>query len=114
MAEHLMKFSDPWFSLIRDGKKKIEGRMAEPKWLAIHPGDYIRMILKDESFVVKVSKVVRYYEGEFDPLTEYLIHEGINNCLPGVNTLKEAREVYLQYFRQEDIDQYGMVAIHLV
>lgn len=109
-----MPTAEPWFSYIRSGEKTVEGRKNSPTWCSIKAGDRIKFINPhNEYFFAKVTKVNVYKDFRYDALTEYLINEGIANCLPGITTLEAARQVYLNYFRQEDIDQYGMMAIRV-
>jgi ASC-1-like (ASCH) protein len=83
--------------------------------MAFAVGDVIKVTCPDKLlYYVKVVKI-NYYPpnyGEFDPLTNYLICEGLNQTVPGVTTLSEGQRIYLQWSTQEEIDRYGMMGIH--
>jgi ASC-1-like (ASCH) protein len=115
----LMEVEKRWFNLIRCGLKDVEGRKAL-KWQHIRNNDEIILSCtgcSEEATVHLLVKDVRKYvnaDDEFDdPLDEFLISEGLRHVLPGVKSLKKAREVYLTYFKIEDIIQQGMVAIEV-
>jgi ASC-1-like (ASCH) protein len=114
MSIHTIDVSEPWFSLIESGTKKVEGRKGTAKWIKINPGDVIRFTSPNKTPFFRVVKDVRYYDDDdVDPLTDYLINEGIRNCLPGVTRLDEAREIYLGFWSMDEIIEYGMLAIEV-
>lgn len=114
MAVHLIEVNEPWFTAIKKGQKTVEGRKGTEKWLSIRAGDVIKFVCTDKQSFFKIVKSVKHYgTDEYDPLTNYLIHEGIQNCLPGINSLIVAKEVYLHFYNKDDINRYGMVAIRL-
>lgn len=106
-----MDVSEPWFSHIRSGAKTVEGRKKSPTWENIRVGDVIVIKCNTESFNVVVTNIVEYH-GE-DPLTAYLLGEGISNCLPGIVSLSDARAVYLQWSTEAEIKAMGMLGIHI-
>jgi ASC-1-like (ASCH) protein len=107
--------SEPYFSLIHSGLKPVEGRKMTPKWMTLSIGDILKVINPNKTpYYVRIIKI-NYYQpkcGEFDPLTNYLICEGLNQALPGVTTLTEGRRIYLQWSTEAEIDYYGMMGIH--
>lgn len=54
---HKMECLDPWFTLIREGKKPVEGRKGKEKYRRIKPDDYIHFHLGDQNFYALVRKV---------------------------------------------------------
>ena len=49
-ALHTMNLSEPWFSLVRDGAKTIEGRIYDDKRRTIQIGDTITFTNNGDSF----------------------------------------------------------------
>lgn len=112
MTTHIIECSEPWYSHIKNGKKTIEGRKGTPKWIGIQVGDCIKFVCKDSSFISVVSRI-NVYSGK-DSLRNYLTTEGLDNTLPGINTIDEGIAIYKQWSTQEEITQYGFLAIHVV
>ena len=109
-----MHIEEPWFSLIKYGTKKIEGRKASPTWIILKQNDIIKVTCDDNTYYVRVTDIKKYNgRSEYDPLSEYLIMEGINNTLPGVETLSKARDIYLRWSSLDEIERCGMLAIHV-
>lgn len=111
MAIHRMVVSDPrWFSLLRDGKKTVEGRKNSPKWSGISVGDYlvITNASQTKSFVGEVTKINSY-----PTLDTFLEGESLDSLLPGITSVEEAKSIYNQLLSEEEIIKYGMIGIHL-
>lgn len=100
---------EPWFSFIRSGQKRVEGRKYAPKYASLRPGEPIEFYLDDESFVAKVVKVISY-----PTLEAYLEAEGIEKALPGVSSMDEAVNIYLAFNSRETIEASGgFLGIHV-
>jgi ASC-1-like (ASCH) protein len=114
MADRDINISEPYFSLIRDGLKTIEGRKMSPTWITLKVGDILRVITtfgEQAPFFVEIIKI-NYYGGD-DPLTTYLLCEGLNQIVPGITTLSGGIGAYLEHMKLEEINHFGMMAIHL-
>jgi ASC-1-like (ASCH) protein len=106
---HEIHCQEPWFSKIRSGIKKVEGRKYSAKYSALQSGEILKFYCNQESFLAEVVKVIRYSN-----LEKYLTAEGITNVLPGVKSYSEALEIYLGFNTNEKIQQAGgFLAIHL-
>lgn len=101
-----MHCQDPWFSLIRDGKKRVEGRKATPKWRKLKAGDVLVFTNGSEEFETMIDRIDR-----FDSLDAYLLGVGVEAALPGVSDLEKARKIYLQWSTLQEIAQWGFVGI---
>jgi ASC-1-like (ASCH) protein len=110
---HEMIVSDPWFSHIRSERKPIEGRKMSPRWNKILVGDKILMKNNDKFFMVTVINIVKYGSEFSDPLRSYLHCETLEKCLPGINSIDDGIEIYHQWSTNEEIKEYGMMAIHV-
>lgn len=100
---------DPWFSKIRDGVKKIEGRKNCEKYASLQPGEVVKFYCDQKSFLAEVVKVVKYPN-----LEDYLTIEGIENALPGVKSFNEAVDIYLGFNSREKLNKAGgFLAIHI-
>lgn len=119
---HIVPIDEIWGQAIFNGTKTLEGKKMSAKWIGIKPGDTITFTNPRFSFSTLVTKINYYPPNSSlnDPLTQFLIMEGINNALPGITTLTEARNIYLGYFNSSNLDEaqkevngIGMMAIHL-
>ena len=100
---------EPWFSKIKHGIKKIEGRKCSAKYAALQPGEIIKFYCDQDSFLAEVVKIVKYLT-----LEDYLTVEGVENALPGVKSFDEAVNIYLGFNSRERLKQYdGFLAIYI-
>ena len=98
------------FASIEKGKKDVEMRLATPERMEIHPGDLIaftnrengREIVKKVAFCRKYPSFAELY-ADFDKLR--IGYEPDEKPDP---------EDMLLYYKQEDIDRYGALAIGLL
>lgn len=112
MKIHEIYIDEPWFTYIIIGAKTIEARKYIGGYRDLKVGDKIRFVYKLKECKVIITKLEIYHRYEFDPLTELLVHEGINNCLPNINTLSNAQQIYGNYLNMDEIEQHGVIAIH--
>ena len=106
-----IEVAEPWFTLLRSGAKRVEGRKGTAKWSGIQPGDVVVFGSSSDDaeppFKASVVAVRRY----LDP-TAFLAAE-LALALPGVRTVEEGREVYLQWWSEEDVAAHGVLAIEV-
>uniref|UniRef100_A0A6C0EA10 ASCH domain-containing protein n=1 Tax=viral metagenome TaxID=1070528 RepID=A0A6C0EA10_9ZZZZ len=100
--------SEPWFSFIKKGRKKIEGRLNKGSFANLKVGEKIKFVNKDESCLVKIINIVKY-----DTFKDYLMLEGLKRTLPNVKTLDEGVNVYYQYYTKEQEKEFGILAIYI-
>ncbi len=111
MTEYTKHLSEPWFSLIKLGLKKCEGRLKKGDFAIIKKGDYIKFENNDfghRSFRVKITSIHNYKTFE-----EYLTNETLEKCLPGIDTIEQGVGIYHKYYTKEDEDKYKIVAIRV-
>jgi len=99
---------EPWFSLIKNKKKKIEGRLNKGLFATLKKGDNITFVNNNDRFDAKIKKIKKYNTFE-----EYLSQEGLKRTLPGINTIKEGCDVYYKYYNKEQELQYKILAIYI-
>lgn len=101
--------SEPWFTLIKLGIKKVEARLAKSDWLTILEGDYITFTNQDiifRSFTVKITKIDIYQD-----FSDYLKNQKLSECLPSIENIEDALLIYNKYYSQEDQDNYNVIAM---
>jgi len=99
---------EPWFSFIKHGKKKVEGRLNKSWVENLQQLDRIIWTDKDSH----VSTIVRDLK-HYNSFVEMLEKEGIENVLPGVRTIDDGMKIYRKLYSEEDENKFGVVGIHL-
>ncbi|PON63555.1 ASCH domain containing protein [Parasponia andersonii] len=94
---------DPFFSQMKDGLKRIEGRCAFGKYRRIQSGS---SILFNECLVFEVQDVRRY--ASFSDMFQV---EGLAEVLPGVESIKEGVQLYRKFYTEEKEKSSGVLAI---
>ncbi len=106
MIVHNIHCKEPWFTLIRQGIKSVEGRKNTHSYRKIQPGDRINFMNGTESFLAEVQEV-RHYPG----LDEYFQDVSLEKALPGIATMEEAKNIYFEWTTEEKIKEFGFLAI---
>jgi len=112
-----IEVSEPWYSLIKEGRKTTEGRKNTEKWSGIERGDVIIFTNNEggdkekRKVKARVVEIVRYLGP--NALENYLKGETLKCALPGVKTYEEGKSVYLKFWNNEEIEKYGMLAIRI-
>ena len=111
--------SYPYFILIHQGLQPVEGRKNKAPWNQLKPGPGSSAGLYSEyrnTFYCEVIATRVYPKGIIDGLDlfdRYILGEELDKILPNVNTMEQARSVYLAFSTLEEIMEHGMVAIQL-
>jgi len=100
--------SEPWFSLIASGVKTCEGRLWKGAFRIMEVGDVLEFYHGERVCRAVITEMARY-----DTFGTYLLGEGLERCLPGVESLEEGVAVYRQYYSEEEEKMYGVVGIRL-
>ena len=90
MTTHTMSLSQPWFDLVRDGIKTVEGRTYTDKRKKLNIGDTIIFKNGKQSFDKKIKDLK-----VFSTFKEAIKNAKLKNILPGIKTYQEGVEVYL-------------------
>lgn len=108
MTTHLIHCEDPWFSYIRQGIKKVEGRKGTHTYKRIKLGDRINFTNGKENFLADVIEIRQY-----PTIEKYLEDVTPEVALPGIKTIEEALNVYYQWSSEEKIREYGFIGIFI-
>jgi len=113
MRLHMNAFpiQERYLKLIRIGKKLVEGRVCKAPYSDIKKGDRIKFYASNDESVECLVKNVKNYSN----FKEMLSNEGLQNCLPGVESLEEGVNIYHSFPGYEENSQkYGVLAIHVM
>jgi len=105
--EYKKNLSEPWFTLIMLGLKKVEGRLNKGDFKNMKKNDLIIWMNDDfgfhREFKTKIIKITKY-----DTFENYLIKEKLINTLPIIDTIENGLKVYNKYFPNMYIDEKTM------
>ena len=113
-VDRIYTVNEPWFSLIKQKKKKIEGRLNKGRYKKIKKGDIMFWTSgtndgNGEEIIKTIVVNIEYYSR----FRDYLLMEGIKNTLPGIKTLQEGLDIYYKYYNKSDRTKYNVMAIEL-
>jgi len=106
---YIENLSEPWFTLISLGLKKVEGRKNKGRFKEMKIGDIIEFFNDDykmRTISVKITEKI-----EYNNIQNYLLGESIDKCLPGIPSLEHAFSVYYKWNTKEEEEKYGFIAI---
>ncbi len=92
-----------------EGKKTVETRAAEPKYLGIKKGDKIVLVCGKSHFSTSVTKISRFKDAK-----SLLKAYPVKRINPFLKSAKELEAMYYSYPNyKEIIRKYGMIAFEL-
>lgn len=110
MTDYESHKQEPWFSLIANREKSIEGRLKKGKYAKIKSGDCLIVFSSNDRDSIKAEVLaVRYYSSFYDMLE----HEEMKKIIPGLDDIKTGVEIYRKFYSQDDEKQFGVVAIEI-
>lgn len=113
--KHMKNLSEPWFSLIKLGIKKVEGRLNKGAFAKLKKGDYMTFVNYDfkttRTCTIKITSTHVYTS-----FREYLEKETIEKCLPSMDNVEDGIKVYQTYFPnwKKDEKEHGVVAVRFL
>jgi len=110
MTTYIEHITGHWFNMLLDGSKTVEG-MNGGKYKNVRIGETIEWINDDPYKTSIWTEIIG--KSEYKKLSEYLLEEGLNNCLPGIQTIDDGLSVYYKYFTKSDESMYGVIALRL-
>ena len=111
--EFELTIREPWFSLIENGQKTVEGRIFKGIFTEFEVNDTIRFINKwngkEKSVTAKITKLTKYPN-----FGDLLFHEELYKVLPGLPNIKCGIAVYDKIYKDyNEIKEHGTLAIEL-
>lgn len=102
---------EPYYSLILEGKKTVEGRLNKQKFKDMKIGDVITIYKDDDikqNFKVKITE-----KNEYKSFKDMLEVEGLQKVLPDVESIKAGVEIYYAFpgFKENEVN--GVLAIRI-
>ena len=105
----------PWLDWIKMGFKKFEGRVFFKDWSKMKINDIIKFThgeKKVEVIIVELKYYPNFVEA-YQELDNQLVPGKINLLTNVIENISEedVKNMYLQYFMEDDIKNYGVVAV---
>ncbi|XP_052136078.1 uncharacterized protein LOC127754552 isoform X1 [Oryza glaberrima] len=102
-VEFELHVQEPYFTQLRAGTKKVEGRLAAGNYNRIAEGS---LLLFNKCLLLNVQ-VIRKYAS----FSEMLQAEMISEVLPGISSIEQGVGVYRKFYTEEKESLYGVLAI---
>lgn len=96
---------EPYFTHIKNGTKKVEGRLNKSKFAQMKIGDEI--LLNEEIRLEITNKTI------YKTFRDMITFEGVKNVIPDAKSVDEAESVYYKFYSKEDEANFGVVAIEV-
>lgn len=105
-VQHHVPTLEPYLSLIRSGKKQIEGRVFSPRYQKVKVGDLVRMYNQSAEIFCRITRICCY-----PTFKEMLLKEGLDKMVPNAKTVDEAVGIYRSFegFAEKE-KKFGAVA----
>jgi len=94
---------EPWFSFIKSGKKKVEGRVGDPAMFNAHINKTVKVSVPQGEKLFAALKDVRAY----DTLDEFIKAEEWKKLAPHAKSESEAKKLYLDIKNKAGAQVYG-------
>lgn len=116
-TRHNISINPLYLSLIRDGKKKVEGRLNKSVFRTFKANDMVTWSAKDPQRNPPAKTVITAIR-RYDSFEDMLINEGVRNVLPnvkktGMASVEEGISIYRRFYSFADEQKYGVVAVEL-
>ncbi len=102
--------SEPWFSFIKMGTKKVEGRLNKGVFGDMKKGDTLEFVNYDFGFPRKITTKITSTK-TYPTFRDYLTGEGIDITLPTVENIEDGVKVYQKFYKPKNEEEFGVVAL---
>jgi len=109
MSIYEKNLSEPWFSLIHCGIKKVEGRLNKWDFVNMNIGDFIIFTNHELGFERKLKIKIKHIS-YYDNFQIYLEKETLDRCLPTVYNIEDGLKIYYKYYSKSDELEYKIKA----
>lgn len=109
-----MSLNDPWFTYVKNGEKKFEGRRANHSKVSVmNIGDLIQFHHHTDKtqlpFIKKIKNIFKFATFE-----EALKTLSLSEVLPNIINVEEGVKIYFQFVSLQTQLQHGVIMIELV
>lgn len=98
-----------YFNAIKQGSKTVEGRLNSSKFHDLKPGMSIQFKCGSTDQIIMCTVASMHVYADFKDM---LLHEGLENMLPGVTSLEKGVNLYKSFPGYRDgVKKFGALAI---
>jgi len=107
---------EPWFELLRSGKKKAESRLNRGAYARVKVGDTVEIRRSRPKDDTSEFAGLRKFKATVKARTEYpsfaamLEAETLKTVLPGVKSIEDGVKHYREFYSEEDEKAHGVVS----
>ena len=105
--EFTITIKQPWFNLIKSGKKTIEGRVNAGLFARLEKNNVIQWLHQNMKCKVKIIDIRKY-----DSFRTMLEKEGLDKILPNIDNIDDGVKLFRKYYSEEK-ERNGVVAIEM-
>ena len=103
-----LSLKQPWFNYIKNGEKKIEGRLCKGLFKKLKIGDKVLWYNNNLKVMTKIIDIIKYKS-----FNELLVTEKLNNVLTNIKSIEEGVSIYNKFYSPEDEEKFGVIGIKL-
>ncbi len=100
-----ISIQDPYFTYIKNGVKKVEGRLNKSKFRDMKTGDEV---IINEVLQVRITHITPYAS-----FKDMISSVGFQKLIPDAKNLEEAEAVYNKFYSKKDEAQFGVIALRI-
>ena len=104
----IINVQNPWFTLIKQGRKTIEGRLNKGQFAQLKVGQIVMWENAGQTVKTKLVRIEKY-----DTFSDMLANEGLRHVLPDITTIKDGVDVYRQFYTESKESEHGVLAIQV-
>lgn len=105
---HVLNISPVWLNAIKARQKIVEGRPGKAKIAKMKKGDYLLAFNSEDRVYTRLTDVKKYQS-----FAEMLETNGLENVLPGKNTIDDGVNVYRQWYTPEMEKELGVIGLFI-
>jgi ASC-1-like (ASCH) protein len=104
----VINVQNPWFTLIKQGRKTIEGRLNKGQFSRLEVGQIVMWENAGQTVKTKLVRIEKYQS-----FSDMLVNEGLRHTVPGKETLKDGVDVYRGFYSEAKEAEHGVLAIEV-
>lgn len=111
-ARYKISVQNPYFLLIKEGKKTVEGRVHKNKYREMQVGDLIEFQNENDPQQTLLCRIE--HKRVYPSFKQMLDQEGVDLCLPGVQSVDKGESIYHGFpSYPEGAMEFGVVAFRI-
>ncbi len=111
-AHHKISVQGAYFLLIKEGKKKVEGRIHKNQYREMQVGNLVEFQNESDPQQTLLCRID--HKQVYPSFKQMLVEEGVDLCLPGVLSIDTGESIYHGFpCYAQDAREFGVVAFRI-